>query len=112
METLAQEAARYAKYFQMNTYHNVLNGRPLVYVLGVDSGSRVKEGLAAIVNASAAAGVARPYFVLMDGNVAAGSKTIQAIGAQALSSYVLIAVSRLFPFFSGTRTAQRTGCKV
>jgi hypothetical protein len=93
VETLAQEAARYAKYFQMKTYHKVLGGRPLVYVLGVDSGSRVKEGLAAMVNASAAAGVPRPYFVLMDGSVEQGSEIIQAIGAQAISSYVLVAVS-------------------
>lgn len=83
----------------MKTYHKVLGGRPLVYVLGVDSGSRVKEGLAAMVNASAAAGVPRPYFVLMDGSVEQGSEIIQAIGAQAISSYVLVAVSLVRVFF-------------
>lgn len=90
VETLAQEAARYAKYFQMSTYHKVLNGRPLVYILGVDKQGRVKAGIQAINKAAAAASVAAPYYVLMDGSVQGAIPIRKEIGAQALSSYVLI----------------------
>lgn len=92
VETLTQEAARYAQYFKMDTYHTVAGGRPLIYVLGVDKGSRVQEGVAAIVAAAKSASVADPYVVFMGGDITSAAATAKAIGAQAVSSYNLVQV--------------------
>jgi len=91
-ETLQQEVERYAGYFAMPTYHKVLNGRPLVYVLGKDGGTRVKEGLDALNNATRARGLPAAYIVYMGGDVGSAMRDAASIGAQAISAYVVVKV--------------------
>ncbi len=86
-ETLQQEVDRYVSYFAMPTYHKVLNGRPLVYVLGKDGGNRVQQGLALLAQTSQQRGLQAPYVVFMGSLSDAAS-----VGAQAVSEYVLLQV--------------------
>lgn len=72
----------------MPTYHKVLNGRPLIFVLGNDSGGRVKQGIALMAQLAQQAGLQPPYVTFMG-----DSNDAKEIGAQALSQYVLLQVS-------------------
>ena len=82
-ETIAQEAARYVSYFQKTSYHKVLEGRPLLFVLGTGS-ANFKPALAELEKQTTAALGVRPYVVLMKPNQ---WPQAQALGMDAVSAY-------------------------
>lgn len=76
----------------MDTYQKVLGGRPLVFILGKDSGTRVQQGLAALASAATARGLPAPYVAYMGGDVPSAMADAKSIGAQAISNYNLVEV--------------------
>ena len=84
-ESIAEEAARYVRYFQMESHHKVLGGRPLIFVLGTGS-PHFQQGLAEIKAQTKAAMGVEPYVVLMSPGE---WKKAQAMGMDAVSAYVV-----------------------
>eukprot|EP00937_MAST-01D_sp_MAST-1D-sp2_P000780 g780.t1 len=84
-ETIAQEAARYVRYFQMPEHHKVLGGRPLIFVLGTAS-PNFAPALAEIKRQTKAAMGVEPYVTLMSAN---HWDAAQSLGMDAVSAYVV-----------------------
>jgi len=72
--------------FKNSDYQMVLSGRPLLFVLGRPK-LLDKAAFADLSNAAVAAGLKRPYIVMMDFNVEAAAKTIRELGFDAVSAY-------------------------
>jgi hypothetical protein len=77
---------RLISFFQDPNYQTVLEGRPLLFVFGCPQklGRKEFQGLS---DAALAAGVKRPYLVLMGFNPRQDAKDMQALGFDAVSAY-------------------------
>eukprot|EP00047_Mylnosiga_fluctuans_P014342 m.37633 g.37633 ORF g.37633 m.37633 type:complete len:395 (-) comp5455_c0_seq1:76-1260(-) len=88
-ETLAQEIARYISYFRMPQYQRVAGNRPLVYLFSGTDPSYL-GALAALMNATMAAGLPAPYYTYMGGDAQSAAREAKAYNASAISRYASI----------------------
>ncbi len=98
---------RIIKYMREPGYQSVCGGRPLLYLFrpeekwiqtwGGPEGAR--ELFNKLRSAAVAAGVGDPYLVVMhQGAASAGSKAVEAVGAQALTDYARSGGGRSAPY--------------
>jgi len=73
-------------YFKNPDYQTVLDGRPLLFVFGKPSKIGKKE-FQALGDDAVAAGLKRPYFVLMGFNPPKDAESMAALGFDAISAY-------------------------
>ena len=86
---LGQQLDRIVGYFALPTYQTVLGGRPLVFTF--ISADWPASQLAAMVNATIAAGLPKPYIVSMGwGTPQTQMALARSLGADAISQYAFI----------------------
>ncbi len=97
MSSLATLVSTYVAYFRQPNYQHAAGVRPLVYV-SVDQMSHLASDwrgdwtnlhtvLEKLATACAAAGVNRPYIVIMSGSPATSRDILRALNADAISNY-------------------------
>ena len=83
-ETLEQEVDRFVGYFQLDFYHKVMGGRPLVFLLDGANDNRTVDGIRALQAATKAKLGVSCYLVYMGSG--AGMKVV---GGDAVSQYMV-----------------------
>jgi len=93
-EKFSQTLDHFVKCFQDSNYQKVMDGRPLVYFLGMNgfittlgSEAAVRKTLDDLRGRSIAAGAGNPYFVLMTFAPKQGAELLDELGCDALSAY-------------------------
>ncbi|MGD0089534.1 MAG: glycoside hydrolase family 99-like domain-containing protein [Planctomycetota bacterium] len=77
---------RLVEHFRDPSYQTVIDGRPLLFVFGLPKKLGKKE-FEELADATLAAGLKKPYLVLMGWNPKNDAKDIQALGFDAVSAY-------------------------
>jgi len=77
---------RLVEYFKHPDYQTVLDGRPLLYVF-LEPKKIGKKELQALGDAAVAAGLKRPYLVLMGFNPEHDARVMEGLGFDAISAY-------------------------